>query len=169
MRRIITIFGSSDITEKSTEYRRAFELGALLGKNGFDIATGGYEGIMKAVSEGASFHSVRRIGILTDDLPHRTPNSFNSEVIKTKDYFERLRKLVDIGSAYIAFDGSWGTMLEICAIISLSKRNLLNKKMICVAERWKEIIYLVNRNEAIDNTNIIFTNDFNEIIKILKD
>lgn len=124
---------------------------------------------MQAVSEGASLHNVRRIGIVTDDLSHRSPNPFNSEIIKTKDYFERLKKLVDIGSAYVAFDGSLGTMLEICAIISLSNRKLLKKKLICVSERWKEIIDLINKEEPIKNQNIFFSNDFNEILEILKD
>lgn len=169
MRQIITIFGSSDISEDTHEYSKAFRFGELLGRNGLDIATGGYGGIMQAVSEGASLHNVRRIGIITDDLSHRTPNRFNSEIIKTKDYFERLRKLVDIGSAYVAFDGSWGTMLEICAIISLSNRNLLKKKLICISERWKEIIYLINKQEPIKNQDILFSDDFSEIIEILKD
>lgn len=42
MKQIITIFGSSDISEDTYEYNKALRFGELLGRNGFDIVTGGY-------------------------------------------------------------------------------------------------------------------------------
>ena len=53
-RQKIVVFGSSTCKPDSDEYRTAEELGALLAGGGFDVTTGGYSGVMEAVSKGAS-------------------------------------------------------------------------------------------------------------------
>ena len=52
MSKTITVFGSSKPVETDEQYKIAYELGALLAKNGFDICSGGFLGIMEAVSKG---------------------------------------------------------------------------------------------------------------------
>src|ERR1700683_2635396 len=51
--RTITVFGSSYPRESDNEYATARQLGAELAKKGFSLCTGGYGGVMEAVSRGA--------------------------------------------------------------------------------------------------------------------
>ena len=51
---LISIFGSSRVEEPSEAFQQAYELGAALARAGFAVATGGYSGVMEAVSQGAA-------------------------------------------------------------------------------------------------------------------
>ena len=52
-RKIITVFGSSRPEEGHADYAEALELGRALAVAGFAVCTGGYGGVMEAVSRGA--------------------------------------------------------------------------------------------------------------------
>ena len=65
--KIITVFGSSRPENGHADYADAFELGRSLATAGFDVCTGGYGGVMEAVSRGASEAGGERlIGIALD-------------------------------------------------------------------------------------------------------
>ena len=64
----ITVFGSSRCVEGDQEYIFAESVGSMLGKLGHDVATGGYQGTMEAISKGASKHNVDVIGITVPSL-----------------------------------------------------------------------------------------------------
>ncbi len=168
--KLITIFGSGTLSSDEKSYEYATELGFAIAKNGFDIATGGYGGIMEAVHKGASAFDARRIGVITNDFQDKQANPFVTEIIKTKDYLERLKTLVKIGSAYIFFDGTWGTMLEIATVIALTDRKLMSTKaLICVGDKWQPIIGAINDDDGHSFTNIIYENRIENIISLLKE
>ncbi|MCO5249922.1 MAG: LOG family protein [Candidatus Kapabacteria bacterium] len=167
---IITIFGSGTLRYDDKSYVYATELGFALAQSGFDIATGGYGGIMEAVHKGASAFDTRRIGVITKDFKDKQANPFVTEIIKTKDYLERLKSLVEIGSAYIVFDGSWGTMLEIATVIALTDRKLIRPKaLICVGDKWQAIIDAIESGNRQSCTNIIYEKRVENIISLLKE
>jgi uncharacterized protein (TIGR00725 family) len=51
--KIITVFGSSRPQEGDADYAEARALGEHLAKAGFAVCSGGYGGVMEAVSRGA--------------------------------------------------------------------------------------------------------------------
>ena len=53
MRKIVAVIGDAFVEENSLKYTQAKELGKLLVDNGYRIQTGGLNGVMKAVFEGA--------------------------------------------------------------------------------------------------------------------
>ena len=53
MNKTVTIFGSALPKENDIQYKFAYQLGAALTKDGFNLCTGGYSGIMEATSRGA--------------------------------------------------------------------------------------------------------------------
>ena len=55
----ITVFGSSRCKEGDSEYEFAESVGSLIGKYGHNVATGGYQGTMEAVSKGAAKQGVK--------------------------------------------------------------------------------------------------------------
>jgi predicted Rossmann-fold nucleotide-binding protein len=125
---------------------------------------------MEAVLKGASEFNTRRIGVTINDFKDKLPNPFVTEIIKTKDYLERLKTLVEIGSAYIVFDGSWGTMLEIATVIALTEKQLLhNKTLICVSNKWQPIIDGIDGGNRQSFKKIIYENRVENIISILKE
>ncbi len=50
---IVTVFGSSRPHEGDADYEEARVLGRALAKHGFAVCSGGYAGVMAAVSRGA--------------------------------------------------------------------------------------------------------------------
>jgi len=51
--KVITVFGSSRPEEEHADYAEAQELGRALAESGFAVCSGGYGGVMEAVSRGA--------------------------------------------------------------------------------------------------------------------
>ncbi|MFP4527230.1 MAG: LOG family protein [Candidatus Kapaibacterium sp.] len=138
---VITVFGSAQCSAESFEYRAAELLGQLLGDNGFDVATGGYGGVMEAALKGASGAEVRRIGVTTPELKSRTRNDFVGEEIVANTYLKRLETLVNIGDAYVVLPGGTGTLMELAATLTLRGKHLIPpKKIICFGEQWNEVI-----------------------------
>ncbi len=66
MNKTITVFGSSQPKEGNEEFNSAYKLGILLAKNNFNVCTGGFQGIMNAVSKGAVENGAEAIGVTVD-------------------------------------------------------------------------------------------------------
>jgi len=60
--RAVTVFGSARTPEHHPDYARARELGALLGRAGYAVITGGGAGIMEAANRGARDAGALSIG-----------------------------------------------------------------------------------------------------------
>ena len=60
---IVTVFGSSRPVAGDAHYAEALELGAALAAKGLVVCSGGYGGVMEAVSRGAKEAGGRTLGI----------------------------------------------------------------------------------------------------------
>src|SRR5437763_16964325 len=60
---IVTVFGSSRPREGSLDYEEARVLGRALAKHGFAVCSGGYAGVMEAVSRGAKEAGGKTYGV----------------------------------------------------------------------------------------------------------
>ena len=140
MRRTITVFGSSKPLPGEEEYETAYNLGKLLGESGYSVCTGGYQGIMDAVSKGASKFNVDIIGV-TVDLFSAQPSKYLTKEIKCNSLFERIEKLIELGDAYIILRGGTGTLVELTIAWELMNKKLIEQKPItCHGEMWQMII-----------------------------
>ncbi len=140
MNKTITIFGSSKPLPGEEEYETAYLLGRLLGETGFSVCTGGYQGIMDAVSKGASEFNVDIIGV-TVDLFSAQPSKHLTKQIECNSLFERIKKLIECGDAYIILRGGTGTLVELTVAWELMNKNLIEHKPIaCHGEMWQRII-----------------------------
>ena len=145
MKYIVTVFGSSIPKPGDKDYEEAYQLGKLLADNGFNVCTGGYQGIMDAVSKGATERGAEAIGI-TVDLWGSTPSKYLTKEIKCETLFERISKLVDYADGFIILKGGTGTLLELATVWEMINRNLLRKKPVaCHSKMWKEIVSLMDR------------------------
>lgn len=140
MSKTITVFGSSKPVSGDEEYETAYQLGKLLGETGFSVCTGGYQGIMDAVSKGASEFNVDVIGV-TVDLFSAEPSKHLTKQIHCNSLFERIEKLIELGDAYIILRGGTGTLVELTTVWELMNKNLIEHKPIaCHGEMWPRII-----------------------------
>ena len=115
MNKTITIFGSAIPAADDAQYKFAYQLGASLAQNGFNICTGGYKGIMEAASKGAFDNGGLVYGV-TVDLWNSEPNPYITIEVREEKLFERITKLLELGDAYIILQGGTGTLLEFAAV-----------------------------------------------------
>jgi len=140
MSKTVSVFGSSLPVPGDDEYEQAYLLGKILGNSGINVCSGGYQGIMDAVSKGALENGVKTIGI-TVDIFGATPSKYLTEQIEEATLFERLTKLINIGDAYIILPGGTGTMLELTVVWEKMNKGLISEKpTACVGSIWKNIV-----------------------------
>ncbi|NNC93564.1 MAG: LOG family protein [Acidimicrobiia bacterium] len=144
--RTVTVFGSSLGEPGDVQYDEAVELGRKLAKAGYAVATGGYDGTMVAVSEGADAAGGSITGVTAPDVfPHReVPNRFVQEHIRAASLTERIHELVDISDACIALPGSIGTFTELMVAWNLAFVARFSDSppnpVIAVGPMWAELI-----------------------------
>ncbi len=145
MDRTITIFGSSKPKPGEQQYEIAYQLGARLAEEGFNICTGGYAGIMEAASKGA-YDKGGLVYAVTVDNWNSNPNPYITIEVRGKTLFERIEKLLEMGDAYVVLQGGTGTFLELAAVWEYANKNLQPEKpIICHSEMWKEIVKVMNK------------------------
>lgn len=148
---VVTIFGSSIPLKGDFEYEEAYRLGKILGSKSISVCTGGYQGIMDAVSKGASEYNVERIGVLVD-IFNAKPSQYLSKQIVCSSLFERLTNLVELGEAYFVLPGGTGTMLELSLVWELTNKKLINEKpIICIGQMWRNIVEQMEERIRFEN------------------
>ena len=141
----ITIFGSSRVEPGSEEYVAAHRLGRALAERGLDVVTGGYNGVMEAVSRGAKEAGGQVIGVTVEVVARafeRVPNAFLDQEIRTAALLERIDKLVELGAAYVVLPGGAGTLAELAVVWNLALFGALHgKPLIVVGHGWQRVLH----------------------------
>jgi uncharacterized protein (TIGR00730 family) len=137
----VVVFGSSRRSVDEPYYAEARELGRLLAENGYGVMTGGYDGSMAAVSQGAREASGTVWGVtcaVFDPLP---PNRWVTEEIRTETMLERLDTMMRRGDAFIAVRGGIGTLSELTLAWSLLQtQEMAGKPLILLGADWLPVI-----------------------------
>ena len=140
MTKIVTVFGSSKPLENEEEYQTAYYLGKELGKRGFSVCTGGYQGIMDAVSRGAVEMGSEAIGI-TVDIFNARKSEYLTKEIECSSLLERLGELIELGDAYIILRGGTGTLVELSLVWEMINKHIIpHKPAACHGEMWSGLV-----------------------------
>lgn len=163
-----TIFGSAFTSPNDPLYSQAESFGKYFVQNNITICTGGYGGIMEAVSKGAGSENGKVIGITVSEW-ERIPNQYLTEEIKTPNLFTRLMKLIELGDFYLVFKGGTGTLVEISVALELmSKGSMQEKKIYFHTDFWKPVIETLKKDSEklteLINKNVFFINSQEEVI-----
>jgi uncharacterized protein (TIGR00730 family) len=141
---ILTVFGGSAPKEKSNEYESARRLGSAAAQAGWTVATGGYIGVMEAVSRGAAESGGNVIGVTCKELDSLRPTGANPWVREERKFDtlrDRLGHLVDCCDAAIAMPGGVGTLAEISIMWNgLIIHSIPPKPLVLVGDNWKRVI-----------------------------
>ncbi|HXF84593.1 MAG TPA: LOG family protein [Anaerolineales bacterium] len=139
----ITIFGGSQPKEGDAAYAEAMELGRLLAERGHTVLTGGYIGVMEAVSRGAHEAGGHVIGVTCEEIERWRPvgaNRWVKEERKKKTLLERLQALIEGGDAAIALPGGPGTLTEIALTWNLMIIGTLHRRpLILIGDGWQSV------------------------------
>ena len=139
----ISVFGGSQPKEGDTAYSEAVELGRLLAQRGHTVLTGGYIGVMEAVSRGAREAGGHVIGVTCEDIEAWRPikaNSWVMEEIRKKTLVERLHALIHESDAALALPGGPGTLTEISLMWNLMIVESLHRRpLILIGDGWQSI------------------------------
>lgn len=138
-RPLIAVFGSSQARADGELYRQSYRMGELLGRAGFNIMTGGYTGVMEAVSRGGHETGAKVIGVTMKRFEDRV-NRYVMREIRTSNFYMRFRWLVDQADGYVAMGGGIGTLAEVSFTWqSLSLGILPPRPFVLVGDSWHSI------------------------------
>ena len=116
----ITVYlGANKGNDDSLE-RPAKELGQWIGDSGHALVYGGSKtGLMGILAESAVESGGKVTGVEPEMfIQSEVQYDGVTELIVTKDFPERKRKMIELGDAFIAFPGGTGTLEEIAEVIS---------------------------------------------------
>ncbi len=157
IRETIVFFGSARLREDGPlgrYYSEARELARLVTEWSltldresppFVICSGGGGGIMEAANRGARDAGGRTIG-LNIGLPHeQRPNPYITPGLGFEFHYFFMRKLwfAHLACAMVAFPGGFGTLDELCEILTLSQTRKLSRRIpvLLYGETfWREVI-----------------------------
>lgn len=145
-RPIVTVFGSSQIPDEANLYEEARTLGQAVAQRGYAVCSGGYGGLMEAVSRGAKEAGGHTIGVTVKTFVWGRANPWIDEVIEAPDFITRLRTMTEMGRAYIILPGGIGTLTELGLTWSLLQIGEVHgRPCIVVGEVWAEALAFFRR------------------------
>ena len=161
---IATVFGGGSKDTSTQEYKDTILIGNLLAEKGYIVKSGGYYGIMEAISKGVSEMNGVAIGHTCKSFPTTKGNSYLTETIPADDIYDRLRMLISETDVFIFQRGGIGTLSELFLVLDISRKMRNKPKVYLVGNFWNEILgsvsFLFNTGEEKLYTII---NDFREI------
>ncbi|MBQ8885727.1 MAG: TIGR00725 family protein [Clostridia bacterium] len=173
-RKVIAVIGNKKIEEGGIRYRLAYETGKILVDNGFRVQTGGLDGVMRAVMQGARDSKNYREGDTVAIIPSfdvTTANEYADIVIPTGIDMMR-NALVANADAVVGVGGGAGTLCEYAFAWSLKRLIIAYKN----SGGWSEKLAGTRLDDTVRYADIdpkedrVFSvTEPEEMIKILKE
>jgi uncharacterized protein (TIGR00730 family) len=144
---IITVFGSSRPGVGDADYEEALELGKALAGCGFAVCTGGYGGVMEAVSRGAKESGGKTYGV-TAEFFERRANEWVDVEVRKQTWQERLFTLIEMGDGFVACKGGTGTLVELSVVWEMLNKSVMQgKPCVVLGHFWQPILERVREVE----------------------
>lgn len=183
LEKAVTFFGSARFKEDNFYYQKAKILAQKCAKNGFCVISGGGGGIMRAANEGAfsqknNTNSIGSVGF-NIFLPHEQKlNDFVEYNVTFESLAIRKIALIEKSLAFVIFPGGFGTLDELCEILTLKQLEFKKGVPIILfgSEFWRGFDEFV-RNSLLkfemiskgDELKYQITDDLDFIMNILKE
>ncbi|HEX3119699.1 MAG TPA: LOG family protein [Candidatus Acidoferrum sp.] len=146
--KIVTVFGSSRPRESEPDYEAVRELGRALAGAGFAVCSGGYGGVMAAVSRGAKERGGKTYGVTADFFTASKANEWIDVEVRMHTWQERLFELVRLADGFVACKGGTGTLVELSVVWEMLNKSVIQPKPFAVLGNfWQPIIERVREVE----------------------
>jgi len=148
----VAIFGYSEAKLEDKLYQDTFQTARLLAEKGFVVVNGAGPGVMRAASEGAKIANGKTIGVSfkpkgMTNFEGRDPKNPIDEEITVSNYVERTLKLLELGDAYVVFNGGTGTISEFAMAWGLARLYFgSHKPLVLFGSWWHEILEAFGKN-----------------------
>ena len=174
----VGIFGGADTSHNSKLYREVRLVAKKLAESGYKIINGGGPGVMLAATSGAESADGDTLSVLLDikDAPGfegaNTKNKTDFS-IRTNNYLDRMKGLIDNSDCFVIFNGGTGTLSEFGTTWCIARLYYGNHKpLILYGSFWHEIVEVIARNMMIRGTEmqvfkIVETPE--EVLKAIRD
>ena len=150
---IVGVYGSARLPEIDKRYQYAVAVGRALAGEGFIVATGGYAGVMEAVSKGARDVGGEVIGYTVTSWDGLAANRYVTEKLDSQDLFERLRKFSEV-DLLIALDGGLGTLAEVVVSWNLLQVGSDARPLLMVGEQWQALHDYVRKSLIVGEADL---------------
>ena len=145
---IITVFGSSRPREGSSDYEEARVLGRALAKHSFAVCSGGYAGVMEAVSRGAKEAGGKTFGVTAEFFKSAKLNRWIDVEVRKTTWEERLFELIRMAHGFVACKGGTGTLVELAVVWEMLNKSVMSGKPFAVLGHfWEPIVERVREVE----------------------
>jgi uncharacterized protein (TIGR00730 family) len=145
---IVTVFGSSRPQEADRDYDEARVLGRALAKHGFAVCSGGYGGVMAAVSRGAKESGGKTYGVTAEFFKSAKLNPWIDVEVRMKTWEERLFELIRLADGFVACKGGTGTLVELAVVWEMMNKSVMNEKPFAVlGDFWQPVLDRVREVE----------------------
>lgn len=142
----VSFLGFADAQQGDPLYESAKETARLLAEHGVTIVNGGGPGVMRAATEGA--HEGNGQAYVATFYPKHMENFEGKDPLNKADkeiimnnYLDRTMKLLELGNAYIVFNGGTGTISEFGMAWGLARLYYgHHKPLILFGEFWHSIV-----------------------------
>lgn len=156
--RIVTIFGGSRCKEECQEYGEARRVGQLLAEAGYTVCTGGYLGVMEAVSRGARERGGRVLGIVMNQFKAE-PNRYLTDKVATEHFYERLQSLIARSIGFIALRGGMGTVTELSLVWNKLQTGVIEPRpLVLLGACWPPIVEAWRTHLAVNKEDLAILN-----------
>jgi uncharacterized protein (TIGR00730 family) len=115
----VTIYGASRLAPGSFDYEKTREIANLIGKEGFNIITGGGPGAMEAANLGAHEAGVKSVGLNIQLPEEQVCNIYANISLHFSHFFVRKIMLVKYSTAFVIIPGGMGTLDELTEVLTL--------------------------------------------------
>lgn len=142
----VSIFGSARCHKGDALYEKTLKLSRTLGKNGFNVITGGGGGVMEAANKGAKEAGVKSVGINIELPFEQKPNKYSNVKLSYRYFFVRKVMFIKYAVAYIIMPGGFGTLDECFESITLIQTKKVKPFPVILVDStyWKGLLDWIN-------------------------
>lgn len=149
----VAVLGSARLDEDAPSWPAALELGRLLAEGGATVVTGGYAGLMAAVSRGAHEAGADVVGLTMSAWRELQPNDWVTEARASDHYGARLQALLEM-DAVVALDGGVGTLSELAVVWAAAQTEPEAPAIVLLGRAWPPLIDAFRRELVIDERDL---------------
>jgi uncharacterized protein (TIGR00730 family) len=173
----VTIYGSARLKPGSSDYEKTREIARLIGKEGFNIITGGGPGAMEAANLGAQEAGVKSAGLNIQLPEEQVCNAFTNISLHFNHFFVRKIMLVKYSTAFVIIPGGLGTLDELTEVLTLIQTHKIKPFPVILynSTYWKGLFEWLRSNTLangyIDEEDLKLlrlSDDPQEIVEIIK-
>lgn len=149
----VAVLGSARLTEDDGRWMQAHKLGQLLAGEGFVVVTGGYGGLMAAVSRGAHEMGGKVIGLPMQHWAALAPNQWNADLRWSSDYGTRINHILGC-DAVIALPGGVGTLSEMAMVWAASQTEGRAMPVVLLGDCWPPVIKSIREHLVVTDVDL---------------